>query len=88
VSEYGLFYDDGHYGRFEPPADVSGMTSPVRCTMCTLVYDLGKITEYSRYLDCTVWKCPGCRVTVDDRPAGWGAHHYVELDANGFRRQR
>jgi hypothetical protein len=23
--------------------------------------------------------CPGCGITVDDRPPGWGDHHYVEL---------
>jgi hypothetical protein len=88
VSEYGIFYDDGRYTRFEPPADVSGMTSPVRCTMCSHVYDLGQLTEYSRHLDCTVWKCPGCGITVDDRPPGWGARDYAELGPDGFRRRR
>ena len=64
-------------------ADVSGMRFPVRCTKCSRVYDLAKVTVIGRYTDCSVWKCPGCRCTVDDRPPGWGDHHYVALDAEG-----
>jgi hypothetical protein len=63
--------------------DVSGMRFPVRCTKCSRVYDLAKVTVVARYTDCSVWKCPGCGCTVDDRPPGWGDHHYVELDAEG-----
>ncbi len=63
------------------------MTSPVQCTRCGHVYDLGKITEYGRYTDCTVWKCPGCRITVDDRPVGWGDHHYRELPRRHTREE-
>lgn len=68
-------------------AEVEGMSYPVRCTKCSHVYDLGKVEVIGRYLDCSVWKCPGCRCTVDDRPKGWGDHHYVELDADGFERR-
>jgi len=63
---------------------ISTMTSPVRCTRCNHVYDLGAITEYGRYQDCTTWRCPGCRIGVSDRPHSWGYdHHYVKLDKDG-----
>ena len=72
------------FGRDRRLPDVSGMTSPVRCTSCDHVYDLGAITDYGRYTDCTVWKCPGCKITVSDRPHAWGHdHHFEELDRNG-----
>jgi hypothetical protein len=71
--------------------DVSGMTSPVRCTSCDHVYDLGMITEYGRYLDCTTWRCPGCKIGVSDRPhdGPWGGHdhHYVELSRDGSEKR-
>ena len=76
-------YETGIHGWMRDRADVSGMMSPVRCTRCSRVYDLGKVTVTARYTDCSVWRCPGCGITVDDRPAGWGDHHYVELDRNG-----
>jgi hypothetical protein len=64
-------------------AQVGEMRSPVRCTKCSKVYVLGEVKVIARYADCSVWKCPGCGCTVDDRPPGWGDHHYVELDATG-----
>jgi hypothetical protein len=63
---------------------ISGMLVPVRCTKCGHIYDLGSVTVTDNYVEYSVWRCPGCRVTVDDRHLGWGNHHYVELDANGF----
>lgn len=72
------------FGRSRQRADVAGMIFPVRCTRCGTVYDLGKVTVVQRYTDCSVWKCPGCKITVDDRPIGWTCdHHYVEMDRNG-----
>jgi hypothetical protein len=68
-------------------ADVTGMRSPVRCTKCSHVYDVSNVTVITRYADCSVWKCPGCRCTVDDRPLGWGDHHYVDLDDSGYERR-
>lgn len=85
--ELRAMYPDYLYWEGDPGADVSGMRHPVRCTKCGRVYDLGSITEYGRYADCTVWRCPGCHCTVDDRPVGWGDHHYVELDGNGMERR-
>lgn len=90
VDEDGQYLDLDEHWRFLLPggaADVSGMTSPVRCTSCGHVYDFGKITDYGRYLDCTTWRCPGCKVPNDDRPPGWGQRHYVELDADGRERR-
>jgi hypothetical protein len=81
--DYGYWTADGW---LDLP-DVTGMTSPVRCTRCDHVYDLGKVTVIGRYADCSVWKCPGCKITVDDRPVGWGDHHYVELNRDGSERR-
>lgn len=78
---------DSEYIRFlSEPADVEGMRMPVRCTKCDHVYDLGTVTVTARYQDCSCWRCPGCGCAVDDRPVGWGNHHYVNLDANGYPR--
>jgi hypothetical protein len=77
-----IMFDDPPYGGYGwglPQPDIAGMSSPARCTRCGRVYDLGKVTITARYTDCSVWKCPGCGITVDDRPVGWGDHHYVEL---------
>lgn len=43
------------------------MSQRVRCTHCSTVYDLGKVTIETRYLDCSTWRCPGCKLLVDDR---------------------
>jgi hypothetical protein len=71
--------------RMRPQVDVSKMSSPVRCRWCQKVYDLGSVTVVQRYADCSVWKCPGCKVLVDDRGSnGWGGtRHYYELDEHG-----
>jgi hypothetical protein len=58
---------------------IDSMRFPAQCTKCTRIYDLGNVTVIARYTDCSVWKCPGCGITVDDRPPGWGDHHYTEL---------
>ena len=77
-------YPDGRFGREVreiEAARIQDMTFPVRCTSCNRIYDLGKLTEYGRYTDCTTWRCPGCKISVSDRPHAWGHdHHYVELD--------
>jgi hypothetical protein len=52
--------------------DTAGMFSPVRCTWCRRVYDLGKVEVTARYTDCSMWKAPCCGRTVDDRgDTGW-----------------
>lgn len=51
--------------------EVGSMTSPVRCAHCGSVYDLGAVVVTARYLDCSVWKSPCCKRTVDDRGPGW-----------------
>ena len=80
---------DGLYVRDQDRANVAGMFSPVRCTSCGHVYDLGRITEFGRYTDCTTWRCPGCKIGVSDRPHAWGHdHHYVELDQHGREKQQ
>lgn len=81
-------YDTGLHGHRRQRADVSGMSFPARCTRCARVYDMGKVTVVARYTDCSVWKCPGCGITVDDRPVGWGDHHYVELDKHGREKRQ
>lgn len=43
------------------------MTSPVRCLHCRVIYDMGAVQTIDRYLDCTTWHCPGCKLLVDDR---------------------
>jgi phage FluMu protein Com len=77
--------DTDIYGWPVPYHDVSGMTQPCRCTHCGRVYDLGKVTIVQRYLDCSVWQCPGCKLQVDDRgETGWTTRRdYVRLDGNG-----
>lgn len=65
-------------GTLRPEFDTSGMTSPVRCTHCSKVYDLGTVTVTARYLDCSMWKSPCCGLTVDDRGRGWKARPDIE----------
>lgn len=43
------------------------MTSPVQCSYCGGIYDLGKVEVTARYADCSMWKAPCCKRTVDDR---------------------
>lgn len=55
------------------------MSSPVRCTHCGKIYDMAAVTVEARYTDCSVWKCPHCRATVDDRgETGWTARRDYE----------
>lgn len=69
------------FGRFAGWPDITGMSQPARCTWCQHVYDLGKVEVLQRYADCSVWKCPGCQVLVDDRgETGWKSRaDYVRL---------
>jgi hypothetical protein len=50
------------------PDEVAAMSSPVECGYCGRVYDVGTVTVTARYADCSVWKSPCCKRTVDDRP--------------------
>lgn len=55
------------------------MRSPVRCLHCKVIYDMGAVQIVTRYLDCSTWHCPGCRLLVDDRClAGWGGRRDIE----------
>lgn len=54
------------------PAVIKGMFHPVRCKWCSNVHDGGKVTVIARYSDCSVWKCPGCGSSIDDRPISIG----------------
>jgi hypothetical protein len=79
----GGTWDVDRYGMMRERPDVTGMMFPARCTRCPRVYDLAAVERVARYADCDVWKCPGCKITVDNRPPGWGDHHYVELNPDG-----
>lgn len=65
--------------------DVSSMLAPVRCKRCACVHDSGPIEVVQRYSDCSVWRCPGCGVLVDDRDPRWGGGVY-KLDRQGRAR--
>lgn len=54
------------------PIDVAEMVSPYKCARCDNVHDAGAVEVVGRYSDCSLWKCPGCGATIDDRPIGWG----------------
>lgn len=60
------------YGRVTLEEDTTGMLAPGRCTRCRRVHDSGPVDVIARYQDCSVWKCPHCNATIDDRPVGWG----------------
>lgn len=55
------------HGYPRPEVDTIDMFSPVQCTHCSGVYDLGTVTVTARYTDCSMWKAPCCGLTVDDR---------------------
>lgn len=62
-----IFHDDT-FGTVEfVPDEVLTMQSPVRCTRCGGVYDLGMVTVTHRYADCSMWRTPCCDREVDDR---------------------
>lgn len=69
-------------GWLQEVTDTTGMTSPVRCTHCGGVYDLGRVEVTARYTDCSMWKAPCCKALVDDRgETGWKSFKdYVRLD--------
>ena len=73
-------YDE--FNRQLEQSRLAEMATPVRCTHCGGVYDLGAVEVTARYVDCSVWKSPCCRRTVDDRGPGWtpGGADYERLD--------
>jgi hypothetical protein len=78
---YGRFDvdDSGRFRYIHDAQEAEGMTSPVRCRHCRHVYDLGKVEVTARYADCSMWRCPGCKILADDRKPPWGIQHYDEL---------
>lgn len=60
----------------------------VRCTWCGHVYDLTRVEVTARYLDCSMWRCPGCKTLVDDRgDTGWKSRKdYVRVEDEPERR--
>jgi len=66
-----LFIDQ--YGVPREVADVFEMSYPVECKWCNEIHDAAKVTITQRYLDCSMWKCPNCKVTIDDRPEPLGS---------------
>lgn len=46
--------------------------APGQCTRCYAIFDSGPVEVVARYADCTVFKCPSCGASIDDRPIGWG----------------
>lgn len=60
-------------------AQTAGMVKPARCT-CGKVYDLGKVTILSRYLDCETWQCPGCKREINSmHEYGWSPVKLYDL---------
>lgn len=60
------------YGRRLVDVDVTGMRHPMRCRFCDKVHDASTVEVVHRYADCSTWRCPGCKVLIDDRAEGWG----------------
>lgn len=58
------------------------MFTPVRCTHCGGIYDLGTIEVTERYTDCSMWQSPCCSRLVDDRgETGWKSRNdYVRIN--------
>lgn len=65
--------------RLQERDQIRGMSFPVRCS-CGRVYDMGTVTVYARYSDCSCWMTPCCHRHEDDRP---GIRRYVELNRDG-----
>ncbi|GAB7044943.1 hypothetical protein [Catenuloplanes indicus] len=64
---------------------VAEMVSPVRCLICSAIYDVGKVTVTARYTDCSVWVSPCCNQQVDDRQHPWTATPRIEtIDKASF----
>jgi hypothetical protein len=68
------------------PNRAPAMRYPVRCRHCSHVHDAAKVTVVQRYADCSVWRCPGCGVLIDDRPHAWGGSERVKPPAAPARR--
>lgn len=68
-------------------AQTADMTFPVRCTWCSGVYDVAKVTVTARYTDCSIWKAPCCGRQVDDRgDTGWKSRKdYERIPKGGWR---
>jgi hypothetical protein len=61
------------------PWERQPMVSPVRCLHCRTIYDMGAVQTTGHYADCSTWRCPGCRLLVDDRClGGWGGRRDIE----------
>lgn len=58
------------FGIMRPSAE--GMSYPARCRHCGHLHDAGKAETVHRYTDCSVWRCPNCKVLIDDRPYSMG----------------
>lgn len=71
-------YNFDPFGIMRPAPDTTGMTSPVRCTHCGQVYDVGIVTVTARYADCSCWNSPCCGRQVDDRGPGWKSRSDIE----------
>lgn len=54
------------------PSLMDGMSHPAVCRHCRHVHDAGQAATVQRYSDCSVWRCPNCKVLIDDRPQSWG----------------
>lgn len=67
-----IFADFDACGRVVVTDDTEGMSYPMRCTRCDRIHDAGKVEVIARHADCSVWRCPNCRATIDDRPDGYG----------------
>jgi hypothetical protein len=84
-------YEYDMFGQpYNLPADVEGMTQPVRCASCSSVYDLGAVEVTTRYTDCSVWKAPCCGRVADDRgETGWKTtQDYYRIDRDGQTQRR
>lgn len=68
-------------------AEIRQMMFPVRATCCGKIYDLAAITNAECWLDCTLWRCPGCNAGVSDR-RGSPDCRYIELEIDGDVRVR
>jgi hypothetical protein len=55
-----------------PGLDAREMSYPAICRHCHHLHDAGKAETVQRYVDCSVWRCPRCKVLIDDRPPSWG----------------
>lgn len=62
-----------------------GMSYPVRCRFCSHVHDSAKVEVVARYADCSVWRCPGCKAQIDDRPRAWGGSAFPVKGHPHFR---